>query len=118
MGDIGKELRLTDATEANAQDVIKEQLANNDILIFIKGTDEFPECGYSSRAVQIMDLIGKSYKFVDVLKNEHIRQGIKVLSDWPTIPQVFYKNEFLGGCDILIEMFQTGELHKKLGATA
>ena len=83
---------------------------DNDVVLFMKGTPLFPQCGFSSRAVAILDHCGISYESVDVLQDMEIRQGIKTYSDWPTIPQLYVKGEFVGGCDIIREMFQSGEL--------
>lgn len=82
----------------------------NDVLLFMKGTPDFPQCGFSSVVVQILDVIGADYQAVNVLDDMQVREGIKVYSDWPTIPQLYVKGEFVGGCDILKEMYETGEL--------
>ena len=87
-------------------DIVKE----NDVVLFMKGTPLFPQCGFSSRAVAILDHCGVAYESVDVLQDMDIRQGIKSYSDWPTIPQLYVKGEFLGGSDIMMEMFEAGEL--------
>ncbi|MBK63281.1 MAG: monothiol glutaredoxin, Grx4 family [Altererythrobacter sp.] len=87
-------------------DIVKE----NDVVLFMKGTPLFPQCGFSSRAVAILDHCGVAYESVDVLQDMEIRQGIKAYSDWPTIPQLYVKGEFLGGSDIMMEMFEAGEL--------
>tara|TARA_B100001179_G_scaffold221349_1_gene196699 strand:- start:437 stop:769 length:333 start_codon:yes stop_codon:yes gene_type:complete len=87
-------------------DIVKE----NDVVLFMKGTPLFPQCGFSSRAVAILDHCGVAYESVDVLQDMEIRQGIKSYSDWPTIPQLYVKGEFLGGSDIMMEMFEAGEL--------
>lgn len=85
---------------------------SNDVVLFMKGTPLFPQCGFSSRAVAILDHIGVPYESVDVLQDMDIRQGIKSYSDWPTIPQLYVKGEFVGGSDIMMEMFEAGELHQ------
>jgi monothiol glutaredoxin len=82
----------------------------NDVVLFMKGTPTFPQCGFSSQVVQILDYLGVDYKGVNVLENADIRQGIKEYSNWPTIPQLYVKGEFVGGCDIVREMFQADEL--------
>ncbi|APG61823.1 monothiol glutaredoxin, Grx4 family [Sphingorhabdus lutea] len=88
-----------------------EKLVNaNDVVLFMKGTALFPQCGFSSRAIAILDHLGLAYETVDVLQDMEIRQGIKEFSDWPTIPQLYIKGEFLGGSDIMMEMFEAGEL--------
>jgi len=81
-----------------------------DVVLFMKGTPLFPQCGFSSRAVAILDRLGVEYGSVDVLQDPEVRQGIKSFSDWPTIPQLFVKGEFVGGSDIMMEMYETGEL--------
>ena len=89
---------------------IEETVKNNDIVLFMKGTALFPQCGFSSRAVAILDHLGVKFETVDVLQDPEIRQGIKDYSDWPTVPQLYVKGEFLGGSDIMMEMFEAGEL--------
>jgi len=91
-------------------DQIKKTVTENDVVLFMKGTPVFPQCGFSSTVVQILDYIGTEYESVNVLDDPEIRQGIKDFNNWPTIPQVFVKGEFIGGCDIVREMFETGEL--------
>lgn len=86
----------------------------NDVVLFMKGTALFPQCGFSSRAIAIFDHLGLQYETVDVLQDPEIRDGIKNFSDWPTIPQLYVKGEFLGGSDIMMEMFEAGELHQLL----
>ena len=93
-----------------AHDIIKKTVTNNDIVLYMKGNPTFPQCGFSSTVVQILDYIGAEYASVNVLEDPEIRQGIKDYNNWPTIPQVFVKGEFIGGCDIVREMFETGEL--------
>ncbi len=94
----------------DVRDRIEEVVRNNDIVLFMKGTPLFPQCGFSSRAVAILDHLGVKYETVDVLQDPEIRAGIKDYSDWPTVPQLYVKGEFLGGSDIMMEMFQAGEL--------
>lgn len=89
---------------------ISELVEKNDVLLFMKGTPLFPQCGFSSRAVAILDHLSVAYESVDVLQDMEIRQGIKTFSDWPTIPQLYVKGEFVGGSDIMMEMFEDGEL--------
>ena len=91
-------------------DRIKTLTEEKDVVLFMKGTPTFPQCGFSSTVVQILDYIGADYGAVNVLDDPEIRQGIKDYNNWPTIPQVFVKGEFIGGCDIVKEMFETGEL--------
>ena len=89
---------------------IDNEVKNNDVVLFMKGTPQFPQCGFSGQVVQILDYIGVPYKGLNVLENEELRNGIKSYSNWPTIPQLYVKGEFVGGCDIVMEMFQSGEL--------
>ena len=93
---------------------IGEIVNSNDVVLFMKGTALFPQCGFSSRAVAILDHLGVQFETVDVLQDPEIRQGIKAYSDWPTIPQLYVKGEFLGGSDIMAEMFEAGELQQLL----
>jgi monothiol glutaredoxin len=91
------------------------QIVNeNEVVLFMKGTPLFPQCGFSSRAVAILDHCGIAYESVDVLQDMEIRQGIKAFSDWPTIPQLYVKGEFVGGSDIMMEMYEAGELQQLL----
>ena len=90
--------------------LIDTEVKSNDVVLFMKGTPQFPMCGFSGQVVQILDHLGVAYKGVNVLDNAEIRQGIKDYSNWPTIPQLYVKGEFVGGCDIVREMFQAGEL--------
>jgi len=91
---------------------IAEIVNGNDVVLFMKGTPLFPQCGFSSRAIAILDHLGVEYASVDVLQDMDIRQGIKSYSDWPTIPQLYVKGEFVGGSDIMMEMFEAGELQQ------
>ena len=93
---------------------IDQLVKNNDIVLFMKGTALFPQCGFSSRAVAILDHLGVAFETVDVLQDPEIRQGIKEYSDWPTVPQLYVKGEFVGGSDIMMEMFEAGELQQML----
>lgn len=97
-------------TEANAR--IDEIVQANDVVLFMKGTALFPQCGFSSRAVAILDHLEVPFETVDVLQDPEIRNGIKAYSDWPTIPQLYVKGEFVGGSDIMMEMFEAGELQQ------
>ena len=91
---------------------IAEIVSGNDVVLFMKGTPLFPQCGFSSKAIAILEHLGVDYGSVDVLQDQEIRQGIKAYSDWPTIPQLYVKGEFVGGSDIMMEMFEAGELHQ------
>jgi monothiol glutaredoxin len=95
---------------SDVRERIDQLVKNNDIVLFMKGTALFPQCGFSSRAVAILDHLGVPFETVDVLQDGEIRQGIKEYSDWPTVPQLYVKGEFVGGSDIMMEMFQAGEL--------
>ena len=97
-----------------AKKMIDFEVKNNDIVVFMKGTPEFPMCGFSGRVVSIFQHLGHKVKGINVLEDEAVRQAIKDYSNWPTIPQVFIKGEFIGGCDITVEMAQNGELQKML----
>ena len=93
---------------------IDNEVKSNDVVLFMKGTPGFPQCGFSGQVVQILDYVGVDYKGVNVLTSDELRQGIKEYSQWPTIPQLYVKGEFVGGCDIIREMFQAGELQSFL----
>lgn len=95
-----------------AIDQIKAEIAGNDVVLYMKGTKEMPQCGFSSRVAGVLNYLGVTYKDVNVLADADIRQGIKDFSDWPTIPQLYVKGEFVGGCDIVTEMTLSGELDK------
>lgn len=97
-------------SDVNAR--IGELVKSNDIVLFMKGTPLFPQCGFSSRAVAILDHLGVPFETVDVLQDQEIRQGIKAYSEWPTIPQLYIKGEFVGGSDIMMEMYEAGELRQ------
>ena len=97
---------MTDATHARINDIIN----GHDVVLFMKGTPLFPQCGFSSKACAILDHCGVEFSSVDVLQDPEVRQGIKAFSDWPTIPQLYVKGEFIGGSDIMMEMFEAGEL--------
>lgn len=93
-----------------AQETIKSAIAESPVMLFMKGTPQFPQCGFSSVVVQILDHMGAEFNSINVLEDAEIRQGIKDFSDWPTIPQLYVGGEFIGGCDIVREMFEQGEL--------
>ena len=97
-----------------AQTRIDSTVKGNDVVLFMKGTPLFPQCGFSSRAVAILEHLGVAYESVDVLQDQGVRQGIKEYSDWPTIPQLYVKGEFVGGSDIMMEMYESGELGQLL----
>ena len=95
---------------------IDNEVKSNDVVLFMKGTPQFPQCGFSGQVVQILDHLGVTYKGLNVLESDDLRNGIKAYSNWPTIPQLYVKGEFVGGSDIMGEMYQSGELQKLLGA--
>lgn len=101
---------------SNIHDVIKQEVTDNPVVLFMKGTPQFPMCGFSGQVVQILDYLGAPYKGINVLEDADLRQGIKDYANWPTIPQLYVKGEFVGGCDIVREMFQSGELKSHLEA--
>ena len=103
---------------SDAQNRIADIVGKNDIVLFMKGTPLFPQCGFSSRAIAILDRLEAKYETVDVLQDQEIRQGIKEYSDWPTVPQLYVRGEFVGGSDIMMEMFESGELQQLLAAEA
>jgi monothiol glutaredoxin len=104
---------MTD-TNPQTDQRISDIVTSNDVVLFMKGTPLFPQCGFSSRAIAILDHCGVAYDSIDVLQDMEIRQGIKSYSDWPTIPQLYVKGEFIGGSDILMEMYEAGELQALL----
>ena len=93
-------------------DRIRDEIGKNDVLLFMKGTPVFPQCGFSAAVIQVLSELGVKFKSFDVLTDPSLRQGIKEFSQWPTIPQLYVKGEFVGGCDIIREMFETGELEQ------
>jgi monothiol glutaredoxin len=95
-------------------DQIRHDLTHNDVVLYMKGTPAFPQCGFSAAVVQVLNHMGVKFKAVDVLTDPSLREGIKQYSNWPTLPQLYIKNQFIGGCDIVREMFQTGELQDTL----
>ena len=95
-------------------DTIDAEVKGNDVVLFMKGSPDMPMCGFSGQVVQVLDYLGVPYKGINVLESDEIRQGIKDYSNWPTIPQLYIKGEFIGGCDIVREMFQAGELQSLL----
>ena len=97
---------------STTEDRISEIVNGSDVVLFMKGTPLFPQCGFSSKAIAILEHLGVEYSSVDVLQDMEIRGGIKAFSDWPTIPQLYVKGEFVGGSDIMMEMFQAGELQQ------
>jgi monothiol glutaredoxin len=98
--------------DVTTHDRIRQQVSDNPVVLFMKGTPVFPQCGFSATVVQILSHMGVKFKGIDVLADSSVREGIKEFSSWPTIPQLYVKGEFIGGCDIVREMFETGELQQ------
>ena len=98
----------------NIKNLIKNEIEHNDVCLFMKGTPDAPQCGFSLAVSNILKILNVNFKGINVLENQELREGIKIFSDWPTISQLYIKGEFVGGCDIVKEMFETKELHKIL----
>ncbi len=98
--------------DQQTNDLIKKEIENNEVCLFMKGTPDAPQCGFSMAVSNILKILNVNFKGVNVLENQNLREGVKVYSDWPTIPQLYVKNEFVGGCDIIKEMYENGELAK------
>jgi len=109
---------VTDAPLTDIAQRIDALVKSNAILLFMKGTPLFPQCGFSSRAIAILEHLGQPFETVDVLQDQDVRQGIKEYSEWPTIPQLYVHGEFVGGSDIMMEMFESGELKQLVGEPA
>jgi monothiol glutaredoxin len=109
---------LSETTENPIREAITEAIGEHEAILFMKGTPERPMCGFSARTVAALDALGQPYAAVDVLPDPRIRQELSAISNWPTIPQLFVKGELVGGCDIVTEMYETGELAEQLGVTA
>lgn len=101
-------------SETAVHEAIKKTISENDVVLFMKGTAKFPQCGFSAQVAQILNHLGVPYKDINVLEDQDLREGIKSFANWPTIPQLYIKGEFVGGCDIVREMFQAGELQQFL----
>ena len=100
--------------DQQTNDLIKNEIDNNEVCLFMKGTPDAPQCGFSMAVSNILKILEVNFKGVNVIENQNLREGIKIYSDWPTIPQLYVKNEFVGGCDIIKEMYENGELSKLL----
>ena len=98
--------------DQQTNDLIKNEIENNEVCLFMKGTPDAPQCGFSMATSNILKILEVNFKGINVLENQNLREGIKVFSDWPTIPQLYVKNEFIGGCAIVKEMYESGELAK------
>ena len=102
--------------DQQTNDLIKNEIENNEVCLFMKGTPDAPQCGFSMATSNILKILEVNFKSINVLENQNLREGIKVFSDWPTIPQLYVKNEFIGGCDIIKEMYESGELLELLNS--
>ncbi|MFO1419146.1 MAG: Grx4 family monothiol glutaredoxin [Methylotetracoccus sp.] len=102
----------------NVQERIQKQIADNPVILYMKGTPDFPQCGFSARAVQILEQCGADFAFVNVFEDPEVRENLKQVSGWPTFPQLFVRGELMGGSDIMLEMFQSGELQKLVAEAA
>src|SRR3954454_17866543 len=109
---------MSEQTENPLRDAIAEAIRENDVILFMKGTPEMPACGFSARTVAALQSTGAPFAAVDILPDPRIRQELSALSNWPNVPQLFVKGELVGGCDIVTEMYETGELHEALGVEA
>jgi len=112
--DAGRKVVPQKDANMSIEQFIDHEVKSNDVVLFMKGTPQFPQCGFSGQVVQILDHVGVGYKGLNVLESADLRDGIKTYSNWPTIPQLYVKGEFVGGCDIIREMFQAGELQQLL----
>ncbi len=110
------EIRLDDLTPEGVTPALEKIIQENTLLLFMKGNRMFPQCGFSAQVVEIFKRLGASFTTFNVLENDLVREGVKSYSNWPTLPQVYYKGKFLGGCDIVTEMYQNGELEELLAA--
>lgn len=93
---------------------IEEQLKSHDVLLYMKGTPDFPQCGFSGQTISALNAIGKPYSYINIFEDQEIREGLKAYSNWPTFPQLYVKGELIGGCDIVMEMYHSGELKELL----
>ena len=101
--------------DQQTNDLIKNEIENNEVCLFMKGTPDAPQCGFSMATSNILKILEVNFKGINVLENQNLREGIKIFSDWPTIPQLYVKGKFVGGCDIVKEMYENKELHKLTG---
>jgi monothiol glutaredoxin len=97
---------------------IEDQLKSHDVLLYMKGTPDFPQCGFSGQTVAALKAVGKPFSYVNIFEDQEVREGLKTYSNWPTFPQLYVKGELVGGCDIVVEMYHSGELHGLLGTEA
>ena len=111
----------SESLTGNDEDInsrIEEQLKAHDVLLYMKGTPDFPQCGFSGQTVAALNAVGKPYAYVNIFEDPEVREGLKAYSNWPTFPQLYIKGELVGGCDIVIEMYHSGELKKLLDEPA
>jgi len=108
--------QTTSSEEPSVEEQIKQTVTDNQVVLFMKGNANFPQCGFSGKAIQILQALDTEFVTVDVLSNDQVREGIKAYSNWPTIPQLYIKGEFLGGSDIMTEMYESGELKQSLSS--
>ena len=104
--------------DAELKKRIEEQLGSNNVLLYMKGSPDFPQCGFSGQAVAALNAIGKPYAYVNIFEDPDVREGLKEYSNWPTFPQLYVKGELIGGCDIMVEMYHSGELQKLIEEAA
>jgi len=109
---------MLQGSDVDVKTRIEEQLGSNDVLLYMKGTPDFPQCGFSGQTVAALNAVGKPYAYVNIFEDPEVREGLKEYSNWPTFPQLYVKGELIGGCDIVIEMYQSGELQKLLAESA
>lgn len=109
---------MTDTNQTDIEQTIREQIANHSVLLYMKGTPQFPQCGFSARAVEVLSQIGRPFAFVNILENPDIRATLPKIANWPTFPQLWVKGELIGGSDIILEMFQNGELQPLIEANS
>lgn len=109
---------MTDTHQTDIEQTIRDQIANHSVLLYMKGTPQFPQCGFSARAVEVLSQIGRPFAFVNILENPDIRATLPKIANWPTFPQLWVKGELIGGSDIILEMFQNGELQPLIEANS
>ena len=114
MKNLGSEILVTESDPKLVLGQIEQIVKEHPVVLFVKGDSVMPQCGFSARVIQVMNLCGTAFKTVDVLKNPSVREQIKLFTDWPTLPQVYIKGEFIGGSDIVTELYQTGKMQEKL----
>ena len=108
----------TQVSDVDVKERIEDQLKAHDVLLYMKGTPDFPQCGFSGQTVAALNAVGKPYSYVNIFEDPEVREGLKEYSNWPTFPQLYFKGELIGGCDIVVEMYHSGELQKLLEDSA